>query len=320
MASTIRRLLCAWLLGLLGSAAGAYPDKPITLVIPVAAGDATDIAARIMAEELAKRLKVPVLVSNLPGAGGMMGAKTVAKGPKDGYTLLFTINASLTSNRILNPQSAGYDPLVDFTPLGLTTRTPMVIAVRGDAPYKTLAEMAAHAKANPGKVNVGTAGTGSIGDFTVQIVGAQTGAPMEMVPFKGAAPSVSALQGGHIDGAAVALGVIAGQLKSGALRAVVTSTKSPEFPTIPTMIELGYGRDLLGVWLAFFAPAGVDAEVSRALVPAIESVARDPAVAARLAPLGVVQDYRSPEALQAEIRAEQRTVEEMIGRAGRARP
>lgn len=320
MASTIRRLLCAWLLGLLGSAATAYPDKPITLVIPVAAGDATDIAARIMAEELARRLKVPVLVSNLPGAGGMMGAKSVAKAAKDGYTLLFTINAALTSNRILNPQSAGYDPLVDFTPLGLTTRTPMVIAVRGDAPYKTLAEMAAHAKANPGKVNVGTAGTGSIGDFTVQIVGAQTGAPMEMVPFKGAAPSVSALQGGHIDGAAVALGVIAGQLKSGALRAVVTSTKSPEFPTIPTMIELGYGRDLLGVWLAFFAPAGVDAEVSRALVPAIESVARDPAVAARLAPLGVVQDYRSPEALQAEIRAEQRTVEEMIGRAGRAKP
>ena len=322
MATMIRRLFCGALLlgGLLGSAAAVYPDKPITLVIPVAAGDATDIAARIMAEEMARLLKVPVMVSSLPGAGGLLGAKSVAKAPKDGYTLLFTINAALTSNRILNPQSAGYDPLVDFTPLGLTTRTPMVIAVRGDAPYKTLAEMAAHAKTHPGKVNVGTAGTGSIGDFTVQIVGAQTGAPMEMVPFKGAAPSVSALQGGHIDGAAVALGVIAGQLKSGALRAVVTSTKSPEFPTIPPKIARGDPRDLLGVWLAFFAPAGVGPEVSRALVPAIESVARDPAVAAKLAPLGVVQDYRSPEALQVEIRAEQRVVEEMIGRAGRGKP
>lgn len=319
VATMFRRVLCVFVLlgGLLGSAGAAYPDRPITLVIPVAAGDATDIAARVMAEEMAKLLKVPVLVSNLPGAGGLMGAKSVARAANDGYTLLFTINAALTSNRILNPQAAGYDALADFTPLGLTTRTPMVIAVRSDAPYKTLAEMAGYAKGNPGKVNVGTAGTGSIGDFTVQIVSAQTGAPMSMVPFKGAVPSVNALQGGHIEGAAVALGVIAGQLKSGALRAVVTSTKSPEFPAIPTMGELGYARDLLGVWLAFFAPAGVSPEVTQALVRTIESVARDPAVAARLAPLGVVQDYQPPDALQAEIRAEQRVVEEMINR-GRA--
>jgi tripartite-type tricarboxylate transporter receptor subunit TctC len=296
---------------LLAGAHAAYPDKTITLVVPVAAGDATDIAARVMADELAKLLKVPVLTVNMPGAGGMVGAGSVAKAPKDGYTLLFTINASLTSNRILNPQAASFDPLTDFTPLGLTTRTPMVIAVRSDAPFKTLAEMAQHARDNPGKVNVGTAGTGSIGDFTVQIVGAQTGAPMGMVPFKGAAPSLTALQGGHIEGAAVALGLLAGPLKSGALRGVVTSTRSPEFPAIPTMSELGYSQNLLGVWLAFFAPAGVSEEVARVLIPAIEKVATDPAVAARLAVLGVVQDYQPPQNLLAEIRSEQRLVEEM---------
>ena len=191
----------------------------------------------------------------------------------------------------------------------------MVIAVRSDAPYKTLAEMAAYARQNPGKLNVGTAGNGSIGDFTVQIANAQTGSDMVMVPFKGAAPSLTALRGGHIDGAAVALGLLAGQLKSGALRGIVTSNKSPEFPTIPTMVELGYAQNLLGVWLAFFAPAGVPAEVSQVLVPAIEKVAKDPAVAARLAVLGVVQDYQAPDALHAEIRAEQRIVEEMIKKA-----
>ena len=110
------------------------------------------------------------------------------------------------------------------------------------------------------------------------MVGARTGPGRGMVPFKGAAPSISALQGGHIDGAAVALGAIAGQLKSGVLRGIASSTKSPEFPNVPTLVELGYARDLLGVWLAFFAPAGVPPEVARVLVPAIASVATDPAL------------------------------------------
>lgn len=310
----LKNLICAAVLAL-GLAAGAhagYPEKSINLVIPVAPGDATDIAARVMADELARQLKVSVVVVNMPGAGGMLGAGHVAKAAKDGYTLLFTINASLTSNRFLNPQAATFDPLTDFTPLGLTTRTPMVIAARSDAPFKTLPEMAAHAKKNPGKVNVGTAGAGSIGDFSVQIASAQTGAQIGMVPFKGAAPSVTALHGGHIEGAAVALGLLASHLKNGSLRGLVTSTRSPEFPTIPTMADLGYSQNLLGVWLAFFAPAGVPADVPRVLVPAIEKVAKDPAVAAKLASLGVLQDYQPPEALQAEIRAEQAIVEEII--------
>jgi tripartite-type tricarboxylate transporter receptor subunit TctC len=306
-------MVCA--LALLGSAQAAYPEKSINIVTSAAPGDATDTVARVMAEELSKLLKVSVVVVNTPGAGGIMGPNNVVKAAKDGYTLLFTFNASLTSNRILNPQAATYDPLVDFTPLGLTTRTPMIIAVRGDAPFKTLPEMAAYARKNPGKVNVGTAGSGSIGDFTVQIASAQTGADMAMVPFKGAAPSVTALHGGHIEGAALALGLAAPHLKSGALRGVVTSNKSPEFPNIPTMTELGYSQELLGVWLAFFAPAGVPAEVSKVLVPAIEKVAKDPSVAARLALLGVLQEYEPPEKLQAEIRAEQAIVEEMIKKA-----
>jgi tripartite-type tricarboxylate transporter receptor subunit TctC len=135
------------------------------------------------------------------------------------------------------------------------------------------------------------------------------------VPFKGAAPSVTALQGGHIEGAAVALGLLAGHLKSGTLRGIVASSRSPEFPAIPTMTELGYSQNLLGVWLAFFAPAGVPPEVTRVLVPAIEKVATDPAVAARLATLGVVQDYQPPQNLLAEIRSEQKTVEEILRQA-----
>lgn len=310
----LKRLICGvvFAVGLLGAVHAAYPERPINLVIPVAPGDATDIAARVMADELGRLLKVPIVVTNMPGAGGMLGAGSVAKAAKDGYTLLFTINASLTSNRILNPQAASFDPLADFTPLGLTTRTPMVIAVRSNAPYKTFPELAAYAKKNPGRVNLGTAGAGSIGDFSVQIASAQAGAEMAMVPFKGAAPSVAALHGSHIEGAAVALGLLASHLKNGTLRALVTSNKSPEFPGIPTMTELGYSQNLLGVWLAFFAPAGVPPEVSKVLVPAIEKVAKDPAVASKLATLGVVQDWQPPDKLEAEIRAEQGVVEEII--------
>jgi tripartite-type tricarboxylate transporter receptor subunit TctC len=313
----MKKVLCGVLFafGLLGAAHAAYPEKTINIVTSAAPGDATDIAVRVMADELSRLLKVSMVVVNAPGAGGLLGPNNVVKAPKDGYTLLFTFNASLTSNRILNPQAATYDPLTDFTPLGLTTRTPMVIAARTDAPFKTFQELAAYAKKNPGRVNIGTAGAGSIGDFTVQIASSQTGSDMAMVPFKGAAPSVTALHGGHIEGTAVALGLLATHLKSGVLRGLVTSNKSPEFPTIPTMTELGYSQNLLGVWLAFFAPAGVPAEVSRALVPAIEKVAKDPAVAAKLASLGVVQDYEPPEKLLAEIRAEQAIVEEMIKKA-----
>jgi tripartite-type tricarboxylate transporter receptor subunit TctC len=313
----MKKVLCGVLFafGLLGAAHAAYPEKTINIVTSAAPGDATDIAVRVMADELSRLLKVSMVVVNAPGAGGLLGPNNVVKAPKDGYTLLFTFNASLTSNRILNPQAATYDPLIDFTPLGLTTRTPMVIAARTDAPFKTFQELAAYAKKNPGRVNIGTAGAGSIGDFTVQIASSQTGSDMAMVPFKGAAPSVTALHGGHIEGTAVALGLLATHLKSGVLRGLVTSNKSPEFPTIPTMTELGYSQNLLGVWLAFFAPAGVPAEVSRVLVPAIEKVAKDPAVAAKLASLGVVQDYEPPEKLLAEIRAEQAIVEEMIKKA-----
>lgn len=316
MIQRFRKLLLttALLATAISAQAGPYPERSINLVVPVAAGDATDIAARIMADELTKLLKVSVVTVNAPGAGGMLGAGNVARAAKDGYTLLFTINASLTANRLLNAQAANFDPLVDFTPLGLTTRTPMVLAVRSDAPFLTLEEFVAYARQNPGKVNVGTAGVGTIGDFSVSIINAQTGADLTMVPFKGGAPSVAALQGKHIDGTAVALGLLAPHFKSGSLRGLVTSTRSPEFPAIPTLTKLGFQQELLGVWLAFFAPAGIPPEVSRVLVPAIEKVARDPAISSRLAALGVMQDYLPPDKLFDEIRNEQRLVLEIINR------
>lgn len=313
-----RRVLISALL--LAAAAWAhaqdYPKGPITVIVPLAPGDAVDIAARAIGEELSKSLKVPVLVVNRPGAGGALGADSVVKANKDGYTIGFTMNAALTFRRVLDPQTATYDPMKDITPLGLAMRTPSIVAVRSDLPYRNFAELVAYAKANPGQVRIGTPGAGSAGEFAVATINSIAGTDIVAVPFKGASPAITAMRGGHIEGVALALGVLSGHLKSGAMRGIVASNRSPDFPDIPTLAALGHSQKLLGVWAAFFAPAGVPAEVTGVLVPAIEKAVKTPAVAERLHGLGMVEDYQPPEKLLDEIRDEHRMVEEFARKAG----
>jgi tripartite-type tricarboxylate transporter receptor subunit TctC len=317
------RILLGWVAvaslvsaGWQGARAQGYPRSPINLVIPLAPGDAADIAARAMADELSRQLKVPVIAVNRPGAGGAVGTDSVVKAAKDGYTIVLANNAALTFRRVLEPENVSYDPAKDLVPLGLSSRIPSLIAVAADAPYRTFAEMAAYAKQNPNKVRVGTVGAGSVGDFDVQLINLLTGAGLVMVPFKGASPAITALRGGHIEAVAVALGAVVGQLKAGDARGIVISAKFPDFPEIPTLLELGYKQNLPGVWFGFFAPAGVPAEVVQVLVPAIEKAVREPAIASRLLGLGIVQDYAAPDRQAAEIVEEHRAVEQMARRSG----
>jgi tripartite-type tricarboxylate transporter receptor subunit TctC len=293
-----------------------YPKGQISLVIPLAPGDATDTAGRAIADELSRELKVPIVPINRPGAGGALGTETVVKAKPDGYTVILTNNASLVFRPILDPKTANYNPLTDLTPLGMAMRSPSILAVRGDAPYKTLRELAEYGKKNPGAVRVGTAGAGSVGDFCVRTINALTGAGITMVPFTGASPAVTALLGGHVEGVILALGTMTGHLRNGTLRGIVISSKYPEFPEIPTLAELGYSESIFGVWVGFFAPAGVPAEVTRALVPALERAIKSPAIAAKLRPLGMVLDYAPPDKLRVEIRDEHRRVDEIARKSG----
>lgn len=299
-----------------GVFAQAFPSGPISVIVPLAPGDAADIASRLMSEEMSRLLNTPVIVTNRPGAGGGVAAGSVVQARKDGQTILFAQNSALTFRLALDSQSASYETLRDLAPLGRTSRTPTVLVVRGDAPYKTFAEFIDHAKKNPGRVNIGHPGVGSVGDFCIRLINALTGTELVGVPHTGAAPAVAALRGGHIDGVALALGALSTHIKAGAFRGIATSNRAPEFADIPTLRELGYQEDLFGVWFSFLAPAGIPETARKALVDAIEQAVKAPAVAAKLAPLGVLQSYAGPEQLAAEIREESKRVSDMARKTG----
>jgi tripartite-type tricarboxylate transporter receptor subunit TctC len=282
-----------------------FPTGPISVVVP-----------RALGEEISRLLKTPVLAINRPGAGGAVGANSVVQARKDGHTILFAQNGALTFRAVLDPQSVTYDALRDLVPLGIASRTPSVLVVRSDAPYRNFAELIEYSKKNPGQVRVGHPGSGSVGDFCIQLINALTGTELVPVPYAGAAPAVAALRGEHIEGVVLSLGALSAHIKSGAFRGLVASSRFPEFTDIPTMRELGYREDLFGIWFSFLAPAGIPEDARKALVGAIEQAVRAPAITARLAPLGILQTYAAPEQTAAEIREEFKRVSEMARKTG----
>jgi tripartite-type tricarboxylate transporter receptor subunit TctC len=318
MAASVANLFIAVLVCCLPACAlaQAFPSGPIHLVVPLAPGDAADVASRVMAAEMSGALNTPVLVINRPGAGGALAASGVVQAKKDGQTLLFAQNSALTFRVVLDPQSAAYDPQRDLTPLALSSRTPSVLVVRSDAPYKTFAEFVDYARKNPGQVRIGHPGVGSVGDFCIRLVNILAGIELVGIPHTGAAPAVAALRGGHIEGVVLALGALSAQIKAGAFRGIASSSRVAEFADVPTLREMGYPQELFGVWFSFLAPAGIPETARKALVEAIEQAVKAPAVAARLAPLGIFQGYAEPEQLSAEIREEFKRVSEMAKKTG----
>jgi tripartite-type tricarboxylate transporter receptor subunit TctC len=311
----IRNLAAAVALAAAAAAhAQPYPTGPINLVIPLAAGDATDTAARAITEELSRELKVAIVPVNRPGAAGALGTEIVVKAPKDGHTILLTNNAALVFRTVLDPKTATYDPFRDLTPLALAMRSPSILVANAEQPYRNFKEMIDYAKKAP--LSIGTAGVGSVGHFCINTIAALTHTDLTMVPFTGATPALTAVRGNHVGAVILALGTMTGHLKSGAVRGILVSSKASDFPEIPTLAELGYFEPLFGIWTAFFAPAGVPPEVTNVLVPALERAITAPSVAARLKPLGIVPDYAPPAKLVAEMHDEHQRVSGLARQAG----
>ncbi len=306
MIRVLCRVACTSALLCLGAVAWAqpFPIGPISIVVPLAPGDAADVAARAMGEEISRLLKASVLVVNRPGAGGAVGANSVVQSKKDGYTILFAQNSALTLRAVIDPRSVPYDPLRDLVPLGIASRTPSVLVVRSDAPFKSLAELIEFSKKNPGQVRIGHPGAGSVGDFCIQLINVLTDAQFLAIPYTGASPAVTALHGQHIEGVVLALGALSTHIKAGKFRGLVASSPIPDFADVPTMRALGYPEELFGVWFSFFAPAGIPEDARKVLVGAVEHAVKAPEIAAKLAPLGILQSYASPEQTTADIRDE----------------
>jgi tripartite-type tricarboxylate transporter receptor subunit TctC len=303
----IARGLCA-ALALAASALAlgqAYPAKPIRLVVPFPPGGAVDFYARVVQQPLTEMLGQPVVIENKAGASGMVGAELVARSAPDGYTLLLGNIASLAINVGIYPKMP-YDPLKDLTPVIRTVDVNYVLVVHPSVPVKTVAELIAYAKANPGKLAYGSAGSGSLPHLGMELFKAQTGTDLIHVPYKGGGPMVTDLLGGTIQ---VVIGDQANlmpHVPTGKLRAlaVATTKRSPNAPDLPTIAESGVPGFDATAWQGLAGPAGLPPEVVKRLNETFNKVMAMPAVREKLVGGGLEPVGGTPEQFGAFIGSE----------------
>lgn len=276
-----RRLtLCSLAVALAGLtlAAQAYPDKPITLVVPNPAGGAADNLARGFAEEMARRLKQPVVVENVGGASGALGALKVLRSPPDGYTLIF----GNTSDMVVAPtanRKAGYAP-GDFTPVALVGRTPMTLVARSGLGVNTVDDLLALARARPGALTVGTTGATSFQAFATVALQKAAGISLLAVPYKGGAPLTNDLLGGQIDLAVMALPGAMPHVRAGKLTllGLMVEQRLPTAPELPTVNDArGVQGVEMQIWAGIAGPAGLPAEIVERLNTTVREILTDQA-------------------------------------------
>ncbi|XPG48542.1 tripartite tricarboxylate transporter substrate binding protein [Variovorax sp. KK3] len=242
----------------LGAMAQPAPsDKPVRLVVPLAAGSTVDAVARAVAPGFGRATGHPVVVENIVGAGGIPGTTQVVKAPKDGLTL-----GMISSNHVINPgiyKSVPYDSLKDITPIAVLATVPLVLVVNPALPAKNVAELLALAKAKPGTLNFGSAGNGSTLHLAGELLVSETGIDMKHVPYRGTGPLITDLIGGQVQLAFVSISQVAPQVKAGTLRALAVSTqkRAAALPDVPTLAEAGVPKYGFDAWIALVGPAGL---------------------------------------------------------------
>jgi tripartite-type tricarboxylate transporter receptor subunit TctC len=279
-----------------------YPVKPIRLVVPFTPGGSTDILARAIGQELSKAWGQSVIVDNVPGAGGAIGADKVAKAAPDGYTLLMGHIGTLAVNPSLYPKLP-YNPVKDFAPVAWVARVPNVLVVHPSVAAKNVQELVALAKAKPGQLNYGSGGNGSAANLATEYFKLQTGVAMVHIPYKGTAPAVTDLIGGQIQVLFTGAPAVIGHVKSGQLRALAVSSpkRLDALPDLPTVAESGYKDFEADQWYGVVAPAGTPREIINKLNQQISIALNAPELKARLASEGAVATPGTPEVFGALI-------------------
>ncbi len=299
----------AWVfcLSFAANAQTAYPDHPIKLIVPAAAGGPTDILARFVADALTKSLGQPSIIENRAGAGGTIGARAVATSEPNGYTLLFGNTATLATIPATS-KSAGYDPRTSFAAVAKVIDSYQIVVVNPSLPIKSIAELIAHAKANPGKMNFGAAGLGNLTHLSGELLKVRTGIQFETAQYKSGAESLQAVLGGQVDFAIDNIGAVRALAKEGKLRALAltSATRENEFPELPTMAEAGVPDYVVTSFFGVVAPFGTPASTISRLNAAINEGFKVPAFQASLRQIGAKGSPNTPDHFQALIEQETR--------------
>jgi tripartite-type tricarboxylate transporter receptor subunit TctC len=273
--------------------AQAYPTRPVRLVVPVAAGGALDILARLIGQWLAERLGQPFVIENRPGAGTNIGIEAVVRAPADGYTLLL-IPQSVTTNATLY-ENLSFDFIRDIVPIAMISRLPLVMEVTSSLPAKTVPEFIAYAKSNLGKISMASGGSGSMSHIGGELFKLMTHVDLLHVPYRGGAPALTDLIGGQVQVMFSPLPESIETIKAGKVRAlaVTTATRSQALPEVPTVAESVPGFDA-STWQGIGAPKDTSGEIIARLNNEINAALADPKIKARLADLGSVPMPMSP--------------------------
>lgn len=296
-----------------GAALAAFPaDKPIRMVVPYTPGGSIDTVGRLVAEELQKHLGQSIVIDNKPGASGMIGSQEVARAPADGYTLLFNASSQVYMPLVVNRKT--YDAEKDFTAIAQVGYVPLAVVVNPSAPFKTLRELSAHARANPKKLTWATSGLGTTSHLTEEMINRELKLDMEVVLYKGAVPQLTDVMGGHVTAAVSPLPGVTPFIKGGRLRpiAVTSRTRLASLPDVPTVAESGMPEFELLSWYGLWGPANLPRNVVERLNAAVAKAVQSPHVKARFADLSFEAAPNTPEQFGRIIREEIRRVGEVV--------
>jgi tripartite-type tricarboxylate transporter receptor subunit TctC len=299
-------------------AGATYPTRPVRMIVPFPPGGGADLTARVLAQKMSESMGQPIVVENRPGANGVVGTDAVAKAAPDGYTVLLVDRGALGINPSLYAKLP-YDPLKDFSYIGIATEGPYVLVVNPALPAKSLAELAALAKAKPGTINYASFGIGSMAQLNVEALNQRMGTDFVHVPYKGAGPAVQAVVAGEVGVAIASVPGVLGFIRDGRVRALAVGSdrRLALLPDVPTLAEAGGGSDtLIPTFFALAAPAGTPPAVVAKLNAELRRALAAPDAADKLVAAGLVPSGGTPEAMTATVKQDVARFGELVKTIG----
>ena len=294
-----------------------YPERPVTIVVPAAPGGGGDFTARLLADGLTKGFGKAFVVENKAGAGGNIAATYVARARPDGYTLLLAYSGTHVANPALF-SNLQWDPLESFTAVGLTITAPQVVVVNKDVPVKSLRELIDYARANPGKLNYATSGTGTVQHIGTELLALRTQTKLVHVPYRGAGAAMTDLLSGQVNLLITTPPAVVSHIRNGAVKALAIASKSrhPMLPDVPTTAQAGVKDVELDAWFGIYAPAGTPEAIVKRLALEMEKLVTSAEFKRRAEESGTYATYMGPEELDAFTRAELTYWSEVIKTVG----